>query len=159
MDACDGSVVLGMVVRAFNVYAPLCINAKTFTMFAASIASGRNPSKLTINTREIGGVGVNVIVGGGISVAGGGVLLETGVAVMMGGTTVGGGGEATDPHDDRKITRRVKYKIRRNIFRMISQASAFSTRDVLRRQWQFHNPHQRVVPRPCLDLLSGLFAI
>jgi hypothetical protein len=143
-----------MIVCAFNVYDPLCINDSTLVIFASAIASGRNPSKLTINTREIGGVGVAVFVGTITSAAGGGVLLGTRVAICT-GATVGGGGEANDPHEDRKMLRRVKYKKRRIIFRMISQASAFSTRDVSRRQWQFHNPHQRVAPRPCLDLLSG----
>ena len=142
------------MVCALSVYAPLCINAITLTMSASAMASGRSPSKVTINTREIFGVGVTVFVGiMTSSVAGGGVLLGTRVAVMMGGTAVGGGGEANDPHEDRKMPRRVKYKIRRIIFKMISPASAFSTRDVLRRQWQFHNPRQRVAPRPCLDLL------
>lgn len=77
MEAWDGSVVLGRMVCAFNVYAPLCINDNTLTMFAAAIASGRSPSKLTINTREIAGVGVDVApaVGRGASAVGGGVLL------------------------------------------------------------------------------------
>ena len=153
MDAWDGRVELGKMVCALSVYAPLCINAITFVIFASAMASGRSPSKVTINTREIVGVGVAVFVGTiTSSVAGGGVLLGTRVA-MMGGAIVGGGGEANDPHEERKMPSRVKYKIRRIIFKMISPASAFSTRDVLRRQWQFHNPRQRVAPRPYLDLL------
>ena len=153
MDAWDGRVELGKMVCALSVYAPLCINAITFVIFASAMASGRSPSKVTINTREIFGVGVTVFVGTMTSSVAGGVLLGTRVAVMMGGIAVGGGGEANDPHEDRKMQMRVKYKIRRIIFKMISPASAFSTRDVLRRQWQFHNPRQRVAPRPCLDLL------
>ena len=143
--------MLGMIVCALSVYAPFCINAITFTMFAAAIASGRRPSKLTINTRALLGGGVDVAVGVIVSVGGGGVLLGLGVANCTGAIT-GGGGDANDPHDGRKIMRRVKNKMRRIIFRMISQASAFSTRDVLRHQSQFHNPHQRDAPRPYLDL-------
>jgi len=77
-------------------------------MFAARIASGRSPSKLTINTRALFGGGVDVAVGVIVSVAGGGVLLGLGVANCV-GALVGGGGEANDPHDDRKIMRRVKW--------------------------------------------------
>jgi len=95
---------------------------------------------------------MGVTVGKGVSVAGGGVLLGLGVAVG-GAAVIGGRGVAMNPHDTRKIMRKVKCEMRRIIFRMISPASAFSTRDVWRRQWQFHNPHQRDAPRPCLDLL------
>jgi hypothetical protein len=92
------------------VYAPLCINAITFTIFASAIASGRRPSKLTIKTRSIGGtdVGVNMIAGVGISVAaGGGVLLAVKTAVG-GESTVGGREETDDPQPCRKNARRVK---------------------------------------------------
>ena len=95
---------------------------------------------------------MGVTVGKGVSVTGGGVLLGLGVAVG-GAAIVGGRGVAMNPHDSRKIPSRVKIKMRRIIFRMISPASAFSTRDVWQRQSQFHNPHPRDAPRPCLDLL------
>jgi len=91
-----------------------------------------------------------VIVGKGVSVGGGGVMLGVRVAVVVG--TIVGGGVALNPHESRKTASRVKVKIRRKIFKMISPASAFSTRDVWRRQWQFDNPHPRDVPRPYLDL-------
>ena len=144
--------MLGMIVCALSVYALFCINAITFTMFAAKIASGRRPSKLTINTRALFGGGVDVIVGEGVSVAGGDVLLGLGVTNCV-GAIAGGGRDVTDSHDDSRITRRVKCKMRRIIFRMISPALAFLTHDVLRLQSQFHNPRRRDVPRPCLGLL------
>jgi hypothetical protein len=150
--------VLGIIVCAPNVYAPVCISDITLVIFAFAIASGRKPSKLTINTCSNLGAGVDVIVGRGVSVGGGGVLLGVRVAEAV-GTIVGGRGVAVNPHDSRKIPRRVKSKMRRIIFKMISPASAFSTRDVWRRQSQFDNPRQRDAPRPCLDLSSGLFPI
>ena len=111
----------------------------------------------------MGGVGValTVSVGRDVSVGrAGGVLVLLGLGITVeAGAIVGGGGEANDPQLCRRMPRSRKMQTRRIMFRMISQASAFSTRDVWRRQWQFHNPHQRVAPRPCLDLLSGLFAI
>ncbi len=108
------------MVCALRVYAPLCMRDYTFFIFAAEMASGRSPSKLTIKTREIGGVGVNVSAGESVSVAGGGVLLGTRVAVR-GGAIVGGGGEANDPHDCRKMTKRVKSQLRKTGFRMFLQ--------------------------------------
>lgn len=112
MDACAGNVVLGMMVCAVRVYAPLCIKEMTLSISAAAIASGRKPSKLMIRTRSILGGGVNVMVGRGASVGGAGVLL--GVRVAVTGTGVIGGGEsADDPHEDRKSTRmRVEIAIR-----------------------------------------------
>jgi len=101
-------------------------------MCASAIASGRKPSKLTISTCVNLGAGVDVIVGKGVSVGGGGVMLGVRVAVVVG--TIVGGGVALNPHESRKTASRVKVKIRRKIFKMISPASAFSTRDVWRRQ-------------------------
>lgn len=111
---------LGMMVCAVRLYAPLCINASTLVIFAAAIASGRSPSKDTINTREMGGVGVDVIVGETVPLTGEGVLLGVRVAVG-GGAIVGGGGEANDPHDCRKIKRGIKSRLRRIGFRMFLQ--------------------------------------
>ena len=112
------------MVCALSVYAPLCIKDNTFTIFASAMASGRSPSKLTIKTREIGGVGVNVNVGENVAVAGGGVLLGTRVSVR-GGATIGGGGEANDPHDCRKIIKRVNSQLRKMDFRMFLQKEFF----------------------------------
>jgi hypothetical protein len=73
---------------------------------------------------------VEVAVGRGVSVGGGGVLLGVRVAVVV-GTTVGGRGVAINPHDSRKIMRRVKGKMRRIIFRMLYPISFFSNRRVI----------------------------
>ena len=121
-----------MMVCAPNVYAPICINDSTLVIFASAMASGRKPSKLTINTCSNLGAGAGVIVGKGVSVGGGGVLLGVRLAVAV-GTIIGGSGVAINPHENRKIVRRVKYKMRLIIFKMISPALAFSTRDVWRR--------------------------
>jgi hypothetical protein len=89
---------------------------------------------------------VEVAVGRGVSVGGGGVLLGVRVAVVV-GTTVGGRGVAINPHDSRKIMRRVKGKMRRIIFRILFPVPAFSNRSVLRSQYRSHNPHlRRMVP-------------
>ena len=120
MEAWDGRVELGIMVWALSMYAPLCIKDNTFTIFASAMASGRSPSKLTIKTREIGGVGVYVNVGERVLMAGGGVLLGTGVAVR-GGAIVGGGGEANDPHDCKKTIKRVKSQLRKTGFRVFLQ--------------------------------------
>jgi hypothetical protein len=115
MDEWEGRVVLGMMVCAPKVYAPVCIRDKTLVIFDAVIASGRRPSKLTINTRWNLGAGVAVTVGRCVSVGGGrGVL--TGLGVVVGsGTAVGGVGVERNPHESRKAPRRVKRKIRRII--------------------------------------------
>lgn len=99
-----------MMVCALNVNAPFCIKLSRLTIFAAAIASGRKPSKLTIKTRSTLGKGVGVIVGKGVSV-GGGVLLGLGITNRV-GASVGGGGEANDPQDGRKMMSRVKCKMR-----------------------------------------------
>ena len=101
--------MLGMIVCAVSVYAPVCINAITFVMFAASIASGRRPSKLTINTRVLFGGGVDVAVGVIVAAGGNGVLLGRGVANGV-ESIVGGGGDAMNPHEERINARRVKCK-------------------------------------------------
>jgi hypothetical protein len=91
MEACAGRVVLGRVVRALRVYAPLCMKDITLTMFAAAMASGRSPSKLTISTRRLLGGGIGVMVGVGVAVAGGGVMVGARVCVSVGrGAPVGG---------------------------------------------------------------------
>jgi len=114
MDECAGNVTLGMMVCAPKVYAPVCISDNTLTISASAIASGRKPSKLTINTRWNFGAGVDVAVGRGVAVGWSvGVLIGLGV-VVGGGATVGAG-VAGDPHEDRKITNRVKSKARRVI--------------------------------------------
>jgi hypothetical protein len=108
-----------MIVCAVSEYAPLCINAITFVIFASAIASGRRPSKLTIKTRSMGGaaVAVNEIVGTrvSVSVAGSGVLLGVRVAVGR-GSTIGGETDANDPHDCNKVMKRVKIQICRLMF-------------------------------------------
>ena len=98
------------MVCAPNVYAPVCISDNTLFIFASAIASGRKPSKLTINTCVNLGAGVGVIVGKGVSVGGGGVMLGVRVAVVVG--TIVGGGVALNPHESRKTASRVKVKIR-----------------------------------------------
>jgi hypothetical protein len=90
------------------------------TIFASAIASGRSPSKDTINTREIGGVGVNVMVAGITSVGWSGVLLGTRVTACV-GAIVGGKGEANDPQDCKKIIKRVKSQLRKTGFRVFLQ--------------------------------------
>ena len=131
MEECAGRVVLGMMVCAFRVYAPLCISDWTLNISASAIASGRNPSKLTINTREIAGVKEKVNVGEGVSVAGGGVPLGTRVTTR-GGATVGGVGEANDPHDCKKTITRVKSQLRKTGFRVFLQKRIYPG------QWSFH---------------------
>ena len=110
--------------------APVCISESTLSIFAAAIASGRKPSKLTTSTCLNLGSGEEDAVGKGVSVGGGGVLLGMRVAVVV-GTIVGGRGVAIVPHDSRKVMRKVKYKLRRIIFRLISPIVFFSDRDVL----------------------------
>ena len=106
------------MVCALSVYAPLCISASTFSMFASAIASGRKPSKVTINTRTIGGAGVNVVVGMGVSVSDGGVVL--GVKVAIGGESfIGAEDEALVPHDCRNSMKRVKTQKCRIMFEMM----------------------------------------
>ena len=105
-----------MMVCALNVYAPVFINDNTLSILAAAIASGRNPSKLTINTRVLFGGGVDVTVGMGVAVYGNGVLLGMGVGNCA-VTIAGGVGAANASQDDRKTTSRVRYKIRRIILR------------------------------------------
>lgn len=92
-EAWAGRVALGTTVCAFIVYAPLCINAFTFSISAASMASGRKPSKVTMKTREMGWGGIGAWVGEGVSGAGG-IGLGVRVAVGMGGVAVGVGEEA-----------------------------------------------------------------
>ncbi len=124
IEECAGNVVLGMIVCALSVYAPLCINAVTFTMSASAIASGRRPSKLTIKTRSMGGAGVGVNAGKAVSVADGGVL--PGVRVAVGReTTIGGEEDAIDPHDCKRIVKSVKIQICRIMFGMILQSLFF----------------------------------
>ena len=83
------------MVCALNVYAPVCISDKTFFIFAFAIASGRRPSKLTINTRLTFGAGVDVNVGRIVSVDGGREVL--GIRVPVGGGTIVGVGEDPNP--------------------------------------------------------------
>jgi hypothetical protein len=83
-------------------------------MLASAMASGRKPSKLTINTRLKFGAGVPV--GAGVSVAGGGGEL-LGLAVAVGAkTVVGGRGAANKPQDSMKNVRNVKFTRRLVIF-------------------------------------------
>jgi len=110
-----GKVTLGMMVCAPNVYAPVCISDSTLLIFASAIASGRKPSKLTINTRSNPGAGVDVIAGWGVSVAGSDLVL-IGLGVAVGGRSiVGGVGVDRNPHDWRRIMSRVKSTLRRII--------------------------------------------
>jgi hypothetical protein len=106
MDECAGSVVLGMMVCAVNEYAPLFINDNTFTIFDFAIASGRRPSKLTINTRAAFGTGVDVIVGKAVSMGGIGVPVGPSIG-MRTGASVGGGTETGDPQACKKIERSI----------------------------------------------------
>lgn len=72
-----------MVRSEVNEYAPPSASFCRFSIGAAAIASGRRPSKLTINTRLIllnEGVGVSVAVGMGVRV---------GVIVFVGSRIVG----------------------------------------------------------------------
>ena len=62
-------------------------------------------------------MGVNVNVGKGVSVAGGGVPLGTRVTTR-GGATVGGVGEANGPHDCKKTIKIVKSQLRKTGFRV-----------------------------------------
>jgi hypothetical protein len=77
------------------------------SMFAASIASGRKPSKLTINTRSIFGKGSGVDVGGRVWVGGASEGLGVRVAVGMTGAGVGAS-EAEGWQACRRIVKRVK---------------------------------------------------
>jgi len=106
MEECAGRVVLGMMVRALRVYAPLCIKVNTLTMFAAAIASGRRPSKLIINTRSLLGRGTGVIVGVDVSVGGGGVMVGVLVDVKV-GAIVGVAVETDDPQASKKTRRTI----------------------------------------------------
>lgn len=65
-------------------------------------------------------MGVNVKVGKGVSVAGGGVPLGTRVTTR-GGATVGGVGEANGPHDCKKTIKIVKSQLRKTGFRVFLQ--------------------------------------
>ena len=78
---------------------------------ASAIASGRRPSKVTINTREIAGAGVAVSAGVDGSAAAGGTLLGVRVAVR-GGAVTSGVGEAPGPQLCRKIAKRVRIQMR-----------------------------------------------
>lgn len=97
MEAWDGSVALGKMVCAFNVYALLCIRSRRFGMGAARMASGRSPSMDRIRTREARGgdvgVKVGVCVGASVAVA---VAVWVGVSVKAAVRDgVGGLGEGT----------------------------------------------------------------
>ena len=82
MEECAGRVMLGMMVCADKVYAPVCISAFKFFMSAASMASGSRPSKVMIMTRVIGLGGRGVTVGRKTSAVAGRAV---GVSVAVGG--------------------------------------------------------------------------
>ncbi len=116
-----------MMVCALMLYAPRCMSDITFSIFASTMASGRKPSKLTINTRsDFGmGVGAGVIVGAGVSVGkGAGVLLGTGVSVRITGTATGGGTGANDPQACKRIANKVNIQIRLLIIKLRFRSTA-----------------------------------
>ena len=112
------------MVCALKVYDPLCIRDCTLVMSAFSMASGRRPSKLTINTRSACGAGIEVWVGINVSVGSGGALI--GLAVVVGMESGSGAEvEAKSPQLERKKHSDVRIQRRRIMFRSFSQASAF----------------------------------
>src|SRR5689334_4612925 len=122
MEECEGRVMLGMMVWALKVYAPLCIKDNTFFIFAFSMASGRSPSKLTIKTRLTLGAGVNVTVGGRVTVAGGSGVFGTRVSVGS-GAGVGTEREANGMQLCKSKVRMVKIQILLNALKIIYPTS------------------------------------
>lgn len=74
------------------------------------MASGRNPSKLTINTRLTFGAGVEVTVDGSVTVGGGSGVPGTRVCVGS-GAIVGVESGANDPQLVKSDTSKVKSNI------------------------------------------------
>lgn len=74
-----------MVRALVKEYAPLLASSIRLGMGACSMASGRNPSKLTINTRSMSAFdGVGIIVGVKVGLAvGTGVWVNVGAAVNV----------------------------------------------------------------------------